>query len=244
MNSDPKKKHEEGEEFDLTLLSNFIHQVINPMNGVAGTLDNIIDGKITGAGRAEQRMRAARAQLEQCISLVRNLAYFAQGFSALVPTDARAVIVPQAIIEAAMFFQEDAANKGMTIELRNRRDQNKINGHPELIRQVFMPLFDNAVKYGVPDTTVTVRQKIQAKTGNVLITVTSTSREALVHEDLKRIFDLGFRGANAKKIIASGTGLGLFIVKKIVEEVHGGRIVAEASKKGGVKFIISLNRVI
>ena len=61
-------------EVDLTLLANFTHQVINPLNGVVGTLDNIIDGTI-GPDRREQRTRAARGQLENCITLIRNLAY-------------------------------------------------------------------------------------------------------------------------------------------------------------------------
>ena len=103
--------HSSVEPFDLQLLSNFIHQVVNPLNGVAGILDNVIEGRVEGAGRAEQRLKAARAQLEQCISLVRNLAYFAQGFSALAPTERRAVTVPQVIIEAAQVFQEQARNK-------------------------------------------------------------------------------------------------------------------------------------
>src|SRR4030095_11893812 len=47
--------------FDLVLLANFVHQVVNPLNGVAGTLDNLVDGVITDEKRRDQRMRAARA---------------------------------------------------------------------------------------------------------------------------------------------------------------------------------------
>src|SRR5229473_1264744 len=118
--------HPHAESFDLLLLANFIHQVVNPLNGVAGILDNLVEGKVQGPGRGKQRLTAARAQLEQCISLVRNLAFFAQGFSTLQPTERRAVVVPQVIIEAAQVFQEQAANKKMTIFLVNRQDQNKI----------------------------------------------------------------------------------------------------------------------
>lgn len=64
---------------DLTLLANFVHQVVNPLNGVAGTLDNLAEGVIEGEERRTQRLKAARAQLEQCITLIRNLAFLAQG---------------------------------------------------------------------------------------------------------------------------------------------------------------------
>ena len=59
---------------DATLVSNFTHQIINPLNGVVGTLDNVIDGTTAGAKR-DQRLRAVRAQLEHVIELVRNLAF-------------------------------------------------------------------------------------------------------------------------------------------------------------------------
>ncbi len=45
---------------DLTLLANFIHQIINPLNGVMGTLDNLIDGTVPVEKR-DQRLKATRA---------------------------------------------------------------------------------------------------------------------------------------------------------------------------------------
>jgi signal transduction histidine kinase len=95
---------QQAENFDLALLPNFVHQVVNPLNGVAGTLDNLVDGVISDNRRKEQRLRVARAQLEQCISLVRNLAYFAQGFNKLRQDDKKVIVLPQVIIESAMFF--------------------------------------------------------------------------------------------------------------------------------------------
>ncbi len=225
--------------FDLQLLANFIHQVVNPLNGVAGTLDNFLENKIEGHGRPEQRLRAARAQLEQCISLVRNLAFFAQGFAELRPQERRAVIVPQVIIEAAQVFQEQAENRSLKIDLVNPRDQNKLFGHHELIRQVFMNLFDNMVKYGKHGTDVTIEQRIQIKRNRILITVKSVSMKPIDREDVSKIFDLGYRGKNAKQIIASGTGLGLYICKKIVEDVHSGKMWVEAAQDGKLTFLLA-----
>ena len=59
----------------LQILANFIHQIINPIGGVAGTLDNIADGTIQ-PDKVRQRANAARSQLEQVVSLVRNLDFF------------------------------------------------------------------------------------------------------------------------------------------------------------------------
>lgn len=104
--------------FDLHLLSNFVHQIINPLNGVIGTLDNIIDGTVP-TERRDQRLRAVRAQLEWSVLFVRNLAYFAKISmtpGALEETDtSKTCVIPQLVIEAAQFFQEPGLSKGIKI---------------------------------------------------------------------------------------------------------------------------------
>ena len=210
-------------EFDLTLLANFVHQVVNPLNGVVGTLDNLIDGTI-GDDRRSQRTKAAKAQLEGCINLLRNLAFLVRHPQSADAIEKRIVVLPQVIIEAAMYFQEEAGNRGISIELEDKRTQNWCQGHPELIRQVLMNIFDNCAKYSQNDTPVVVKQWIQRRTSTAMVSVSNTPSKPISNEDLRRVFDLGFRGQNAKQTIASGTGLGMYICRQIVEEMHGGRI--------------------
>ena len=209
--------------FDLTLLANFVHQVVNPLNGVAGTLDNLIDGTI-GQERREQRTRAARAQLERCITLVRNLAYIVGKGAEIDTADFGTVVLPQVIIESAMFFQEQGATRNIKIELGDRSTQNRVFGHPELIRQVLMNIFDNCVKYGKFGSEIHVEQWIQSTTGNAMIRIRSEPERPLDHTEFDKIFDLGFRGSNAREIVASGTGIGLFICRQLIEHVHKGQI--------------------
>ena len=141
-------------KLDFGLVANFVHQVINPLTAVSGTLSNLIDGTIQGA-RREQRLRAARGQLETTILLVRNLAYFS-GIS-LDPNNvnpghvSERCVIPKIILDAAQFFQELGANKHITITLTDRRTQYTILGNSALLQQVFMNLFDNGVKYGVQE---------------------------------------------------------------------------------------------
>lgn len=237
--SDLPLEIQQAENFDLVLLSNFVHQVVNPLNGVAGTLDNLVEGVIVGE-RREQRLRVARAQLEQCITLIRNLAYLAQGFHKLHEEDKKIIVLPQVIIESAMFYAEDAENSGIRFELKDRAEQNRVAGHPDLIRQVLMNIFDNCKKYSKFDTEVVIHQRIQKGTNNALIIIESQPRVAMNPEDMRKLFDLGFRGSNARRIVASGTGLGLYISKRIVEDVHGGTIHAQTVRGGGLIFTIGL----
>lgn len=227
------------ENFDLTLLANFVHQVVNPLNGVAGTLDNLADGTIEEP-RREQRLNAARAQLEQCITLMRNLAFLAQGSGGVADQDRRLVVLPQVIIESAMFFQEEGKGRRIEISLIDRRSQNKVGGHPELIRQVLMNIFDNCIKYGAISSKIEVNQWIQSSTNMAVITIKGRSRHPLNQAEIKKIFDLGYRGSNAKKIVASGTGLGLYICRQIVEREHRGTIHVQADNSDNILFTIKL----
>lgn len=231
----------EPEMIDFGLLANFTHQVINPLNGVSGTIGNLLDGTIVEPHRREQRLRAARAQLEHSILLVRNLAYFSQisldPKNANPETTEKTCVIPQVVIEAAMFFQELAAHKGMTIDLSDRNTQYRVDGNPDLLRQVFMNIFDNSVKYGNINTNVTITPWVQKSTGNLIVRVEGFSAPIPIGER-DAIFRLGFRGAAAKSKVASGTGLGLHICRTIIQEVHHGSLDVESSPQNGTNAFV------
>jgi len=224
--------HDDQKTIDLPLLANFVHQIVNPLNGVIGTVDNLIDGSVPSEKR-EQRLRATRAQLEFAVMIVRNLAYFTE--QSLTPGKlpqrdlSKTCVIPQLVIEAALFFQESGISRGIKIELTDPRTQYAITGSPELIRQVFMNIFDNAVKYSDAGTEVTVKTHVQKKTKNLIIEISNIG-PGFTSEESRTIFDPGVRGSEARKLIASGTGLGLYICKMIVEDYHKGEVEAEYSR--------------
>lgn len=228
------------DQLDLPMVANFAHQLINPLNGVAGTLDRLYQGKIEGEGRQRQRINAMRAQIENCIVLTRNLAYLAIGFGELQNSDKGSVILPQSLIEASQFHQEEANFYNLEIYVNNREIQNSVFAHADLLRQVFMNIIDNAVKYSKEGTRIEIEHQIQAKSGHAIIYIRSFPKKFVSPEDLSKMFELGYRGEGARQILASGTGLGLYICKKIIETAHSGKISAARYKGNGIEFIIRI----
>ena len=226
--------NDDDQSIDLRLLANFVHQVINPLNGVIGTLDNIIEGAVP-EHRREQRLKAIRAQLEHAVLLVRNLAYFSQmstkaaGIAQAADILQRKCVIPQIIIEAALYFQEEGLSQGVKIHLEDRQTQYSVSGSPELLRQVFMNLFDNAIKYGDSGSQVRVVTRASKRQGGLFVEIFG-SGDGFAFDERERIFELGYRANAAKGRVASGTGLGLFICRKIMEDVHHGKITAECSQ--------------
>jgi signal transduction histidine kinase len=226
---------------DLLFLGNFVHQVVNPLNGIAGTLDNVAHG-IYSFEDSKRKVNAARAQLEGCISLVRNLAFFSEVSSAtkqLTAPRAHAIsILPQIIIEAAMFYQDAAQSRNIEIALLDRDTQYRIKGRPEALRQVFMNLFDNATKYGDSQTKVTIEPRVQQKNRTLLVEIKNIGI-GFTGQESDRFFELGVRGREAKESKALGTGLGLYICRRIMEDFIGGSIsVSHNSKKRETTFQI------
>lgn len=235
-------------EVGLLFLANFVHQVVNPLNGVIGTLDNIADGTYKGA-KASEKVNVCRAQLEQCVSLIRNLAYLSDFFFEVSEKEelrsARenvTSVLPQVIIESLQFFQIAAERKGMKFELTDVPiRQYRITARPELLKQIFINLFDNWLKYGLQDQTISVTTK-ENRSGELNINLVGTSI-GFGNNDAENIFKMGFRSSEAIGKVAQGSGIGLFICKQITEKILKGRIVAShKTKSKETTFTITIPR--
>jgi signal transduction histidine kinase len=108
------------------------------------------------------------------------------------------------------------------------------------IKQLLLNLLDNAIKYTERRGRITLRLRTEENVA--IITVADTGR-GIPAEDLPHIFERFFRrSAKTADRTASGFGLGLSIVKWIVDS-HGGRIEAKSEVGKGTEFIVRLQRI-
>jgi signal transduction histidine kinase/HAMP domain-containing protein len=112
----------------------------------------------------------------------------------------------------------------------------KINIDPKLIRMVFQNLASNAVKYTNYGGTITSRLKEEE--GSLVFSI-SDDGVGIPKAQQKNIFTKLFRADNVKATDTEGTGLGLYIVKKIVEN-SGGKIWLESEENKGTTFFVEI----
>ena len=109
---------------------------------------------------------------------------------------------------------------------------------PERIREVLTNLFDNAVKYTIKGS-ITVR--IDADSENVKISIEDTG-QGIPREDIPHLFQKFYRVDSSDTRQIGGTGLGLYICKKIIDLYHG-RISVDSELGKGSRFTVSLPRL-
>lgn len=236
--SDDESIESQSKDVGLLFLANFVHQVVNPLNGVIGTLHNIT-GDVYGPDVMKQKINASRAQLEQCVTLIRNLAYLSDFFfetsekSALrTAREGVTSVLPQIIIESLQFFQVSADKKKIRIELTDPSTQYRIKARPELLKQIFINLFDNWLKYGLPNQVIKVTPTVNKK--KQLVICISGASIGFDNAEADHIFEMGYRSKEAEGKVAQGSGIGLFICREIANKVLGGSITAVHSIKNNL----------
>jgi signal transduction histidine kinase len=124
------------------------------------------------------------------------------------------------------------------IKLTEPADEIKISGDASELQTAFTNLLDNAVKYSSGTPKISVRAKL-ANDKKVQIFFKDNGI-GLESSDRKRIFKRFYRVSSVATQSKKGTGLGLFIVKSIIEK-HGGKIWAESrGEDKGSTFIVQL----
>jgi signal transduction histidine kinase len=127
--------------------------------------------------------------------------------------------------------------QAITIEWPKIDEHVKVVADKQLFKQVLVNLVSNAVKFSPQDSRVDIYYDRIEEYHRFEIKDYGSGISA---EDLLKIFNPFEQGASAKSVANKGTGLGLSISKKIVEEIHGGKIWCESELGQGSKFIVEI----
>ena len=127
------------------------------------------------------------------------------------------------------------------IRLPESTEELHVVADPAEMQTAFVNLLDNAVKYSGEDKRISIRTK-PSRLNNKVEVYVKDNGIGIPKDDLKRIFKRFYRVTGNSTNGMKGTGLGLFIVKSIIEK-HGGRLRAESRGEGrGTTFFVQLPR--
>jgi signal transduction histidine kinase len=212
-------------------IANAAHELRTPLTNLQGYLEALRDGVIT-ADRATYESLWDEA--ERLVRLSRSLETLAQGDAATGPPRVEDVDLASAIRTALELAQPSFDRAGIRV-VTEVPDRLPARANPDSLAQVLGNLIANAAHYTSAGGTVTIGA--ERRTGDILVSICNTG-EGIPPADLDRVFERFYRVEKSRARAHGGAGIGLAIVKQLVE-AGGGRVGAESS--GGLtRFWFSL----
>lgn len=209
-----------------------VHEIKTPITAVVSFLDLVLQ-KFLGPldERVEEKLTRAKHRADEGIVMINNVL----NVSRLKLYDQFDVeeIKPEEIICRVIRKEKSSADSHLIhIEYRDERsEKKKIKGDKFLLDIVFSNLIGNAIKYGRESGKIIITQNSNSDT---LIIKVMDDGIGIPQNDLPKIFNDFYRASNAKSVSSEGSGLGLSVVKQIVER-HKGTITVNSPSEIGTK---------
>ncbi|MDO8484382.1 MAG: ATP-binding protein [Candidatus Limnocylindrales bacterium] len=222
---------ERQEQLRRDFIANAAHELRTPLTNLQGYLEALRDGVIK-ADRATYESLWDEA--ERLVRLSRSLDSLAEGDDSTSPPSLEEVDLGAAIRTALELAQPTLDRAGLTVDVE-LPERLPVRANPDHLAQVLANLISNAARYAPSGGRVTVRAD---RRPDVLLVSISNTGEGIPSDDLERVFERFYRVEKSRDRASGGAGIGLAIVKQLVE-AGGGRVGAE-SRDGQTRFWFSL----
>lgn len=222
---------EEQDNLRKRLTSDVAHELRTPLAGVSSYLEAIIEGVWEPT---PERLQDCYDELERIVAIVSDLERLQQAENEnlkLHKTDEDLMELAQNVVKG---FVKQIEDKSLCCTVTGEHAVVYVDRGR--MQQVIVNLLSNAIKYS--NENGTIRIVIEDKTDNIIIRVEDDGI-GIAKEDLKLIFERFYRTDKSRNRRTGGAGIGLTIVKAIVQ-AHGGRIRVESEAGHGSSFIITL----
>ena len=214
-------------------LTNVSHELRTPLASIKLMLETVSDSADEEA--AKTFLPQVLGQVDRLTTLVQRLleqARVESGELVLQPAEIDLEEVARPIVQS---FGPQAAGKDVNLELHVVRPA-IVEADEQRLSQVFVNLIDNALRFTPPGGAVTLT--LDVADGHAVIRITDTGM-GIPYKDLPYVFERFYVAERSRTRGVSGAGLGLSIVKQIVE-AHRGSVSVESTLTSGTTFIVRI----
>ena len=223
------------------LISNISHDLKTPMTAIKGYIEGIMDGVADTEEKRDRYIRTIYNKVNDMNSLIEELFLYAK-------LDSNSVTYSFAKVNVDAYFQDcveeislDLESQGVDFGYFNYADRDTvIIADPEQLKRVVNNIIGNSVKYASPDRKLMISLRIMEEAEFVKIEIEDNGK-GIARNEVPLIFDRCYRTDASRNSSKGGSGLGLSIAKKIIEE-HGGKIWAVSTEGAGTTMCFVLRK--
>lgn len=228
---------EHQEQVRKDFVADVSHELRTPLTAIRGYAETLLDGALDDSENNRKFVETILAHAVRLNNIAADLLVISELDSNIAPAAPPEKVSILEIIESGVHTVESgAALRGIRLNRDNCCDC-IVTGYRFRLEQALVNLLDNAVKFNRPEGSVAI-ECIYTPSQQVSISISDTGI-GIPQEDLKRIFDRFYRVDKARTRTAGGTGLGLPIVKQVIESM-GGTVNVESQLGCGSRFTILL----
>ncbi len=231
--NDMAKELGEVEQMRQTFISNVSHEIQSPLTSIRGFAHALHNEKLTSEDR-NRYLHIIETESTRLSKLSDNLLKLTSLESEHHPFTLKEYRLDQQIKQVILASEPQWLAKNITIDLD--LEEISISADQELLSQVWTNILHNSIKFTPDDgkIQITTRQKAD----EILITIRDTGI-GISTEDQVHIFERFYKGDKSRNRTAGGSGLGLSIVKKIVE-LHKGNVEVSSTLGEGTTMSVTL----
>ena len=220
------------EQMQKDYISNISHELRTPVTVIRSSLEAVCDGVVTG----EKAREYQHQMLSECISLqrlVNDMLELSRLQNLDFPIEKNEMDLQMALEDAIRAVRVLAREKSICVRLQKEPEGFRMHGDYGRLRQMFVIVLDNAIKYSQEGGEVFVRA--QNEPGCFVITIRDYGC-GIPQQELEHIFDKFYRCRHNRE---KGSGLGLAIMKSIADR-HEAEVCLQNAHGGGteVRFVI------
>lgn len=218
-------------------LAAITHELKSPLAAIRLSLETVLRGRADGSASV-RFLENALQDTERLQSLVQKVLEVTRYTGTVGGLSRRRSCLSEVVEESVNTFRRRATAAGADLAVEVAPDV-WAELDDEAFTIVVSNLLENAVKYG--GTIPSVRVRLAASDGRAVLEVSDNGR-GIAADDLAFVFNRFYRGGDEMTRTTQGTGLGLFLVREIVN-AHGGSVEVTQTGSSGTTFRVTLDRV-
>jgi two-component system phosphate regulon sensor histidine kinase PhoR len=215
-------------------VSHVSHELKTPLATITACSEMLCDSEARDGQTRKEFHSVIRDQAERLNRLIEGVLNISRIESGLIKVTKEPASLAMLIEEQMQMIRSYAEEKDIEIIGQKPIVFDQVYADKDMIQQVIVNLLSNAVKYTPGGGSVKIETDVDEIAGLARVSVTDTG-VGIPEDEIERVFDKFYR-VGANKDQAQGTGLGLSLVKQIVEKVHNGRVFVSSQVGVGSTF--------